>query len=360
MSARKTFLIVLVLLVFASLLYLLRGTKPAPAPIGARITIAPPLGLPPVPAPADNPPTAETVALGRALYYDPALSADHSVSCASCHHPDYGFADGKQFSDGVRGQKGTRNSPTTLNTAFFTTQFWDGRAASLEEQAEGPVQNPVEMAHTLKGVEQRLMSYPGYRAAFEKAFGPGHITYAMVEKAIASFERTLLSANSPFDRYYYGHEAKAMSEAALRGLEVFTRADKANCAACHTIGRDYALFTDNQFHNIGVGVENQQPTDLGRFAVSRQERDRGSFRTPSLRNVALTAPYMHDGSLKNLKEVVDFYIGGGNSNPYLDQRIKPLDFLSGQERADLVAFLEALTGETPPQSGPALPALARK
>jgi len=207
------------------------------------------------------------------------------------------------------------------------------------------------MGHTLKGVENKLMRYPAYREAFGKAFGSGHITFDMVAKAIASFERTLVSGNSPFDRYYYGHEENVLSESAKRGLLVFTRADKGNCAACHEIGKEYALFTDNKFHNVGVGVHNEQPTDLGRWAVTKNDADRGAFRTPTLRNIARTGPYMHDGSLKTLKEVVDFYIGAGNSNPYLDKRIKPLDFLTGQERADLVAFLESLTGETPANVG---------
>jgi cytochrome c peroxidase len=353
MSSRRILWIVFLVLIVGGVLLVYRGTetRPPAVPVGATLQIAHPLGLPPVPVPADNPPTAAAIALGRQLYYDPVLSMDNSVSCATCHHPDYGFADGKSFSDGVRAQKGTHNSPTVLNTAYFDILFWDGRAATLEEQAAGPVQNPVEMGHSLKGVENKLMRYPPYRAAFAKAFGSGHITFDMVAKAIASFERTLVSGNSPFDRYYYGHDENAFSESAKRGLLVFTRADKGNCAACHEVGKDYALFTDNKFHNVGVGVHNEQPTDLGRYAVTKDNADRGAFRTPGLRNIARTGPYMHDGSLKSLKEVVDFYIGAGNSNPYLDKRIKPLDFLTGQERADLVAFLESLTGETPPNVG---------
>jgi cytochrome c peroxidase len=353
MSLRGILWILFLLLIVAGALLVYRGTEKRAAlvPVGATLQIAHPLGLPPVPLPADNLPTAATVALGRQLYYDPVLSVDNSVSCATCHHPDYEFGDGKSFSNGVRAQKGARNSPTVLNTAYFNTLFWDGRAARLEEQAAGPVQNPVEMGHSLKGVENKLMRYPAYRDAFAKAFGSGHITFAMVAKSIASFERTLVSGNSAFDRYYYGHEENALSESAKRGLLVFTRGDKGNCAACHEIGKDYALFTDNKFHNVGVGVHNEQPTDLGRYAVTRNNADRGAFRTPTLRNIARTGPYMHDGGLKTLKEVVDFYIGAGNSNPYLDKRIKPLDFLDGQERADLVAFLESLTGEIPPNVG---------
>lgn len=354
-----------VLIVVGLLLYRARKPEPAPPakappaamPRGTPIEVQAPLGLPPVPIPADNPPTAETVALGRLLYYDPILSVDNTVACATCHHPDFGFTDGKQFSEGVGGQKGGRNAPTVFNAAYYTTQFWDGRAPSLEKQAEGPVENPVEMAHTLEGVEKKLTADASYRAAFEKAFGPGPITYEKVEKAIASFERTVVSGNSPFDRYFYGGDKSALSKAARRGLEVFRDSEKGDCAECHTIGEKHALFTDNKFHNIGVGVKLvlggvPELTDQGRFDVTKNEADRGAFKTPSLRNIAQTSPYMHDGSLKTLKEVVDLYVGGGNSNPHLDKEIRELDFLSGRERADLVAFLESLTGEMPPDVGP--------
>jgi cytochrome c peroxidase len=282
------------------------------------------------------------------------LSVDDTVACASCHHPDFGFTDGKPVSEGVNGQKGGRNAPTVFNVAYFATQFWDGRSPNLENQAEGPVQNPIEMAHTLEGVEQKLTADPTYQAEFEKAFGPGAITYEKVEKAIASFERTVISGNSPFDRYFYGGDETALSEAAKRGLEILRDPEKGNCTACHPIG----LFTDNQFHNIGVGVDDRgELTDVGRYEVSKNEADRGAFKTPSLRNIALTAPYMHDGSLKTLKEVVDFYIGGGNSNPHLDPQLKVLTPTTetGQVNwsgADLEAFLEALTGEIPPNVGP--------
>ena len=324
------------------------------SPIGTPVEIEAPLGLPPVLIPADNPPTAETISLGRRLYYDPMLSVDDTVACASCHHPDFGFSDGKQVSEGVNGQKGGRNAPTVFNSAYYATQFWDGRASNLEKQAEGPVQNPIEMAHTLEGVEKKLSADPTYRADFEEAFGAGPITYEMVEKAIASFERTVISGNSPFDRYFYAGDETALSEVAKLGLEIFRDPQKGNCTACHPIG----LFTDNQFHNIGVGVDDQgELSDLGRYEVTKKDRDRGAFKTPSLRNIALTAPYMHDGSLKTLKEVVDFYIGGGNSNPHLDPQLKVLTPTTetgevNWSGADLEAFLEALTGEVPPNVGP--------
>ena len=370
MDSRKALMLVVlgvVLIVGGLLLYRARAPEPGPGapptarpaavPRGTPVQLQAPLGLPPVTIPATNPPTAESIALGRRLYYDPILSVDNTVACATCHHPDFGFTDGKQFSEGVGGQKGGRNAPTVFNAAYYITQFWDGRAPSLEKQAEGPVQNPVEMAHTLEGVEKKLMADTSYVSAFEKAFGPGPISYDMVGKSIASFERTVISGNSPFDRYYYGGEKSALSKAAQRGLEVFRDPKKGNCAVCHTIGEKHALFTDNKFHNIGVGVvlgPGAEPklTDQGRYEVIKNEADRGAFKTPSLRNIALTAPYMHDGSLKTLKDVVDLYVGGGNSNPHLDKEIHELDFLSGRERADLVAFLESLTGEIPPTIGP--------
>jgi cytochrome c peroxidase len=337
------------------LLYHSYQTQPAPAkPIGTPLVISAPLGLPAVPIPADNQPTVEEVALGKRLYYDTVLSVDHSISCASCHMPAAGFADPKPVSVGVGGKTGTRNSPAVIDSAYYVTQFWDGRAPSLEKQAEGPVTNPVEMAHTLKGVAERLNADPSYREEFKKAFGPGPITFDMVEKAIASFERTVLAGDSLFDRYFYGGDQKSLSASARRGLEIFQKADKGNCASCHTIGEQYALFTDNQFHNIGVGVVDEKPTDMGRFEVSHIDADRGAFRTPSLRNVALTAPYMHDGSLKTLKDVVDFYVGGGNSSPWRDAKMKSLN-LTGQERGDLIEFLKSLTGEVPKSALPEQP-----
>ncbi|HEV8146529.1 MAG TPA: cytochrome c peroxidase [Bryobacteraceae bacterium] len=323
-------------------------SKPA-RPIGAVVEIRAPLGLPPVPIPANNPPTAETIALGRELFFDPILSLDRTISCALCHTRQTGFSDGKKVSTGMRSQTGRRNAPTILNAAFNSLQFWDGRAASLEAQSLEPVSNPVEMAHTLEGVERRLSDDVAYRALFEKAFGPGRITREKIGMAIAAYERTLISGNSPFDRYLYGGDKSALSASAARGLELFRDPKKANCVICHTIDQKYALFTDDKFHNLGVGVDSAgNLTDLGRYQVTKQDSDRGAFKTPNLRSVVLTAPYMHDGSLKTLKEVVDFYVGGGTSNAFLDKDIKPLDNLTAQDRADLVAFLESLTGELPP------------
>ena len=351
MNPRRILYIVGLAVVIASLLFWYSASnRPTAVPVGTVVEIKAPLGLPPVPVPADNPPTAETIALGRRLYFETGLSIDNTVSCATCHMPPMGFVDGAPVSTGVGGQHGTRNAPTVLNSAYWTSDFWDGRAGSLEKQTEGPVTNPVEMAHTLQGVAQRLSRDPSYVAAFQQAFGPGPITYAKVEKCIASFERTLLSGNSPFDRYYYGGDKSAMTEAQIRGFELFRDPKKGNCETCHTIGEKYALFTDNKFHNIGVGFDNGKTNDPGRATVSADIHDTGAFRTPTLRNVAITGPYMHDGSLKTLKDVMDFYVGGGNSNRYLDKEMHSLDFLTGQERQDLIEFMKALTGDMPPNS----------
>jgi len=329
------------------------GLQGAIMPIGKPLQIKTPLGLPPLPIPADNPPTVETVALGRRLYYDPILSADNSISCASCHGPQMGFTDTHPVSTGVGGKRGTRHSPTVINSAYNFVQFWDGRAPSLEEQAKGPIANPVEMASTLDDSVRRLQADPKYVALFRQAWGTDKITIDLVVKSIGSFERTVLSGNSPFDRFYYGHDKNALSASAQRGLKFFTDPKKGDCEVCHTIGRDYALFTDNKFHNLGVGADLQgHMIDLGRFEVTKNEADWGSFKTPTLRNIAQRAPYMHDGSFPTLKDALGHYIGGGNLNPHLDREIHALDFLSFDERDDILAFLESLTAPLPDKLGP--------
>jgi len=322
-------------------------------PIGEPVKIKAPLGLPPVPIPPDNPPTEETIALGRRLYYDPRLSVDGTVSCATCHTPNLGFGDGKALSNGVDGKRGTRSAPTVVNAAYNTLQFWDGRSASLEKQAEGPMANPVEMGHTLEGVVKFVQSDPTYRKMFAKAWGTEQITIDLVTKSIASFERTVVIGDSPFDRFYYGGDKKALSLAAQRGLKLFLNPKKGNCSVCHVIGKKYALFTDNKFHNIGVGADTSGNfADVGLYAQSKNTADMGAFKTPTLRNIAETAPYMHDGSQATLKDVVDHYVGGGTSNPHLDKEIHALDFLTFNERADLKAFLESLTGTLPANVDP--------
>jgi cytochrome c peroxidase len=339
------------------------GTRPlatraavSEKPVGAVIQVKTPLGLPPVPVPADNPETAESIELGRKLFYERLLSANSILSCASCHNPSLAFQDGRKNSVGFGGKSGPRNAPTLINAAYTAAQFWDGRATGLEEQAGGPIANPIEMNLNHDVCVTQLESRPAYKAAFAAAFGPGPITIGKVKKALASFERTLISGNSPFDRYEYAGDKTALSPAAIRGLALFRDRAKGNCATCHTIEQNYALFTDGKFHNIGIGVGDEgNLTDLGRYNESKVEADKGAFKTPTLRNVAKSAPYMHDGSLKTLQDVVEFYAGGANSNPYLDKEIKSIK-LTGQERADVVAFLESLDGDMPLDAGPLLAA----
>ncbi|MCC6536243.1 MAG: c-type cytochrome [Bryobacterales bacterium] len=325
---------------------------PPATPAGAPVSLRSDLGLPPVPVPAGNPPTADTIALGRDLFHDKRLSADRSISCASCHDAASAFADPRAHSQGVDKKEGNRNAPPVMNAAFHPVQFWDGRAATLEEQAGGPIANPVEMNLPHEEAVRRVAADSEYRGRFERAFGPGPVTMDKITKAIASFERTLIAGGSPFDRYFYGGDKTALSEDAIRGLALFRDPQRGNCTACHTIGERFALFTDGKFHNVGAGLSNEgEIVDHGRFAVTRQEADRGAFRTPTLRNIARTAPYMHDGSLRTLRQVVDFYIGGGSSNPSLDKEIKPLK-LKFEERVELVAFLEALSSPLPPPAPP--------
>ena len=294
----------------------------------------------------DNPMSARKIALGRQLYFDPRLSKDGTVSCATCHDPDKGFSDGRPTSAGIHSKTGARNSPTVINRLFSADQFWDGRAADLEAQALGPVQNPIEMGNTLEGMIGNLNGISGYAPLFQEAFGSPGITAERVAQAIATYERTVLSGNAPFDRHQAGG-ASAMSESAVRGLAIFNDAQKGNCVTCHA-GFN---FTDESYHNLGVGMDRPKP-DLGRFEVTKAEVDRGAFKTPTLRQIARTGPYMHDGSETTLRQVVDFYDRGGKPNKWLSKEIRPLH-LSEQEKADLVAFLEALTGEVSGSEKPA-------
>jgi len=320
--------------------------------IGTVLEIKPPMGLPLVPVPSDNPVTAEKIELGRRIFYDKRLSFNDSISCASCHNPLLGFADGRSRSIGAGGQTGTRNAPSVVNAAYYPVLFWDGRAASLEDQVGTPMASPIEMNQPHAVAVSKLNADPIYRQQFESAFGPGPVTIGKIRKALASFERTLISGNSPFDRYQFGGDKSALSPAAIRGLDIFQDPQKGNCATCHTINRDYALFTDGKFHNTGEGVNGEgELADLGRYDETKIESEKGAFKTPSLRNVADSAPYMHDGSLKTLKDVVDFYAGGGNSNPYLDKNIKALN-LTAHDRSDLVEFLKSLSGAPPENAGP--------
>ncbi len=337
------------------------------------------LGLPPVPVPADNPQTAEKIKLGDKLFHDTRFSSTGQVSCATCHDAKKVFTDSPlRVSEGINKLTGTRNAPTVVNSAYFHTLFWDGRSPSLEDQSQHPIVNPVEMG--LKDHEPVLKivrTDPDYVKAFKSVFGksPPQISMKEVMQAMASFERTLVSGDSPFDRYHFGGDKRAMTAAQVRGLEVFL--GQGRCVSCHVIEQDQALFTDNRFHNIGVGINgiqkdvprlageflkakakgidvdvavltDKKTSELGRFAVTDTLDDMGAFKTSTLRNIAVTAPYMHDGSLKTLKDVVVHYNNGGVTkkgepvNDFLSGGIRPLD-LSDRQVDDLVAFLEALT-----------------
>jgi cytochrome c peroxidase len=239
-----------------------------------------------------------------------------------------------------------------VNAVYSSFLFWDGRAGSLEVQAGSPITNPHEMNQTREALLARLQGDPGYKARFHSAFGTADINMERIAKALADFERMMLSGNSAFDQYEYQGREDALSAAQIRGLAIFTDPKKGNCSACHTVGAEYALFTDGDFHNTGEGVgPDGEFTDLGRFEATRQDSDKGAFKTPTLRNVALSGPYMHDGKLKTLKDVVDFYAGGGNSNAFLDKRMSAIH-LSARNRADLVEFMKSLTGEIPSNLGP--------
>ncbi len=326
------------------------------------------LGLPILPIPSDNPQTIAKIALGERLFNDKRLSQDGTVSCASCHQDDKALTDGQPVAVGIRQLTGFRNAPTVVNAAFYKTLFIDGRAASLEEQALGPLLSPVE--HGLKDHAQivAIVSQdPSYRKQFSTVFQQTKqgITVQQIGQAIASFERTLIAGNSAFDQYLFGRDRQAMTQSEARGMRLFRR--KGNCANCHEISGKDALFMDNRFYNLGVGfnkVSSQfnefvqtlrdgdspekfgltaaQSAELGRFNVTKVIADIGKFKTPTLRNIALTAPYMHDGSVATLEEVVEYYDQGGDKNPLLDSAIFPLHFTQ-QEKQDLVDFLKALT-----------------
>ncbi|HJT19079.1 MAG TPA: cytochrome c peroxidase [Nitrospira sp.] len=299
-----------------------------------------------VPTPPTNLSYDQKVELGKQLYFDNRLSKNNSVSCAFCHNPGTGFADARQFSIGAFGTAGGRQAPTVYNTGFIPLQFWDGRANSLEEQAIGPIHNPVEMAEAHHTVVPKIAKIPAYQKQFQLIFGGG-ASLQHIAEAIAAFERTIVSQNSAFDKHVMG-EAGAMNEAAIRGLALFK--GKARCILCH----NGPNFTDNKFHNLGVPQAGQLKEDLGRYMVTRAEKDKGAFKTPTLRSVIETAPYMHDGVFKTLEEVVEFYDRGGGGNPHLSPLIKPLG-LTAEEKADLLEFLKALTGAPLKITVPKLP-----
>jgi cytochrome c peroxidase len=323
--------------------------------------------------PKDNPMTAEKVALGEKLYFDKRLSDDRTVSCATCHDPATALADSNAVGVGLANKKGARNSPTVLNAMFMESQFWDGRAASLEEQAKLPLINPIEMGmkdHTF--VVTRVREVPEYRTEFAAVFGREGITIDTIAKAIAAFERTQLSGNSPFDRFIAGDQ-KAISRSAQRGWELFN--GKARCISCHAFNQSSPFFTDFKFHNIGVAAKDQnfpalarraralldaEParaahvldemalapgfSELGRYLVTKQPKDIGAFKTSTLRDIELTAPYMHNGQEKTLLDVMKFYNKGGEPNPNLDGGMRPLK-LTDPEMDDLVELMKSFTSD---------------
>lgn len=306
----------------------------------------PPAGLPPVSVPADNPMSPEKIELGKMLFFDKRLSRDGAVACATCHDPSMAWADHETTSKGLGGQSGQRNAPTVVNAACAKSQFWDGRAATLEEQALGPIENPIEMGNTLPNMVRNLAKLNGYRQQFQKVFGTP-VTKENVAKAIAAFERTILSGNAPYDRFLAG-EQKAMTEAQQRGMELFEK----NCATCHAP----PTFSNYRFYNAGVTTANRKP-DPGRQEVTKKAADFGKFRVPALREVANTAPYFHDGSAATLDDAVAVMAGGGVDNPRLSPQLKAVRDanLTAQDREDLVDFLKALSGEYPIVQPPKLP-----
>lgn len=318
--------------------------------------------------PNDNAMSEERVELGRELYFETALSADKTVSCATCHDVTRSFTDRRKVSEGVAKKTGKRNAPTTMNAALLQTQFWDGRAATLESQAGQPILNPVEMALSDKATAvAALQKIPTYAELFKKAYGRT-INYPDIERAIAAFERTLIFLDAPFDRFIAGKN-DAISESAKRGWDLYN--GKARCITCHPIHKSNPLGTDNRFHNIGVSARHQDfeelakralklinddpserkldelavgtdLSELGRFMVTKNYADIGSFRTPQIRNIGITGPYMHDGSLETLWDAMDHYNKGGEANPFLDGGIEPLA-LNEQEIDDLVDLMFTMT-----------------
>lgn len=290
-----------------------------------------PLGLPAIPVPPENPLTAEKVALGRKLFFDPVLSGDKSVACASCHKPEKAFGGGEASSTGIGGQKTKRRAPPLLNRAYGSTFFWDGRAKSLEEQALKPIEDPTEMGAKLPDVLARLSADKAYAAAFAKAFPGEGVSADTLAKALASFERVLLRGDVPVDKFQKKGQRSAMSEDEIHGFWLFD--SKARCWRCHA----GANFTDETFRNTGVSWGK----DDGRFTFTKDESDRGKFKVPSLRGIRDAGPFMHDGSLKTLDDVVEFYNKGGGANPNLDPAMQSMD-LTAEEKKALVAFLKSL------------------
>jgi cytochrome c peroxidase len=338
-------------LIFAravALLWLSLSAAPLPAVQPGEEAFAVPLGLPPIPWPEDNPYSAARAGLGRILFFDGRLSANGLVSCAFCHEPDHGFEGSTPVAGGVNGKAGVRHAPTLINCAWNKSQFWDGRAPTLESQVRVPVTNLDEMGMTVDQVVERIRGIQGYAPLFTAAFGDPTVDFDRIAKAIATFERTIVSGNSPYDRYVAGEKA-ALTKQQKDGLDFFNK--KGECAECHS----GPSFTNQKFANIGIGTDQPHP-DPGREAVTGKRGDLGRFKVPTLRDIARRGPYMHDGSVRTLRDVLDVYAKGGLPNPHLDTRLTPF-YMDEETRQDLLAFLDALNGEgwqkiTPPQSFP--------
>jgi len=338
---------VLLIAVAGMILMSLPPFAPAAAQTGTPMEIKPPLGLPPVPIPADNPMTVEKVELGKMLFFDKRLSKDKDISCATCHLPEHGYAEPHAVSTGHKGQKGNRNANPVINSQYATALFWDGRAVSLEDQAGGPVENPIEMGQDMNVVTKLLADVPEYKKRFMEVFGEAP-TKDNITKAIAAFERTLLEGNSPFDKFQAG-DANAISEDAKKGWELF---NQKLCSTCHTP----PVFSNWGFYNSGVGTDKPNP-DIGRMEITKLPSDKSAFRVPSLRGVEKTGPYFHDGSVESLEEAVKFMANGGKDNPNLHPLFRALKAqkTTDQEIQQLVAFLKSLTGEHPVVKEPELP-----
>ena len=349
-------------LIFLSAVVSVLGQQPKPIPLFSAETIQ-------SFTPADNPITDAKAKLGDMIFDEKRVSADNSIACNTCHSPRNGFTTHTPASRGVGNQIGKRNAPSILNSMFYKSMFWDGRAATLEEQALLPILNPVEMGQKdPKDVVAKLAAVPEFVEAFQKVFGRPP-NWEDMGKALAAFERTRLSTEAPFDRFLRG-DAKALNASQNRGWTLFT--GKAHCGNCHTYDPALSLFGDNKFHNTGVAARKQDfnqlakravesaaagnkaeidklaletdYSELGRFLVTQKREDVGAFKTPFLRDVLLSGPYMHDGSLETLWDVVEFFNRGGERNPFLDSEMKPLN-LTANEVEDLVNFLSALTSD---------------
>jgi cytochrome c peroxidase len=294
----------------------------------------------PVPAmkhPSDNTWSKDKEELGKMLYFDPRLSGSNWISCATCHNPGLGWSDGLPRTIGDGQKELGRHSPTIINSGYFDIQMWDGRKKSLEDQARGPIAASVEMNQDYDELIRELKALPGYVSRFDKVFGKNALTIDNIAKAIATFERSVISKNAPYDKYWAGDKS-AMSASAVNGMNVFF--GKAKCAICH----NGPVFTDSGFHNIGVKPAGLLKVDLGRYNESKDDFDKGAFKTPGLRDITKSAPYMHNGSEATLQDVIEFYDRGGDAKENVSPFITPLE-LTGQEKKDLVEFLKALDGD---------------